>query len=57
MMLVEMTKIMKMYENHQVQNVYIVEDNIVKHFKGYVISRKTENSEVFVHHFHGATDV
>ena len=37
------------------KRVFIVGDSIVKHVNGYDISRKTENSEVFVRPSHGAT--
>ena len=37
------------------KRVYIVGDSIVKHVNGYDISRKTENSNVFVRPSHGAT--
>ena len=37
------------------KGLYVVGDSIVKHVNGYDISRKTENSKVFVRSSHGAT--
>ena len=44
-----------MGKSSRTKQIYIVGDSIVKHVNGYDISRKTENSKVFVRPSHGVT--